>query len=145
MGKSFIKLLLTSYVFLYQLTGGKLGGTLFVVRVLLLTTTGRKTGRKRTIPLGYIEYDGGYVIIGLFAIFSNANPGWLYNLQTNPQSLIQIKNKQIDVHAEIVGLEKREQIWKQVRNNAPFYTWFPNRTNREIPLVQFHQTALPSV
>jgi len=53
---------LALYVFLDRLTGGKLGGNLFVIRVLLLTTAGRKTGKKRTTPLGYIEHDGGYAI-----------------------------------------------------------------------------------
>lgn len=140
MGKSFIRLILALYVFLYRLTGGRLGGNLLVIRVLLLTTTGRKTGKKRTTPMGYIEHDGDYVIIGLFAIFIDTNPGWFYNLKTNPHSLIQVREKQFEVSAEIVGLDKREQIWAQVAKLAPFYTKFSNRTNREIPLVILRPT-----
>jgi len=50
-------------VFLYQRTAGKVGGSMQGLRVLLPTTTGRKTGKKRITPLGYFEHDGGYAII----------------------------------------------------------------------------------
>lgn len=135
MGKLFIRFILAVYVFLYRRTGGKLGGNLFVIRVLLLTTTGRKTGKKRTTPMGYIERDGIYLMIGLFAMFVNANPGWFYNLRTNPSASVQVKDKQFEVNAEIVGLHQRDQVWAQVTEVAPFYAKFAKRTSREIPLV----------
>ena len=135
MGKSLLRLGLTIYAFFYRLTRGKLGGSLLVIPVLLLTTTGRKTGKKRTTPVGYIEHDGGYVIIGLFVVFGGANPGWFYNLRTNPRASIQIKDKQFEVSAEIVGPDKRGAIWARVTELVPIYAKVAKRTNREIPLV----------
>ncbi len=135
MGKSFLRRVLAIYVFLYRLTGGKFGGNLLVIRVLLLTTTGRRTGQKRTTPLGYIEHDGGYVIVGLFVVLGGPNLGWFYNLKTNPRASLQVKDKQFEVSAEIVGPDKRGQLWARVTEVAPFYAKFAKRTSREIPLV----------
>jgi deazaflavin-dependent oxidoreductase (nitroreductase family) len=135
MGKSFLRLVLAIYVFLYRLTGGKFGGNLLVIRVLLLSTTGRKTGKKRTTPLGYIDHDGGYGIVGLFVVFGGANLGWFHNLRSNPRASIQVKDKQFEVSAEIAGPDKRGQLWARVTEVAPFYAQFAKRTSREIPLV----------
>ena len=135
MGKSLLRLGLAIYAFLYRLTRGKVGGSLLVIPVLLLTTTGRKTAKKRTTPVGYIEHDGGYVIVGLFVVFGGANPGWFYNLRTNPRASIQVKDKQFEVSAEIVGPDKRGAIWAWVTELVPIYAKVAKRTNREIPLV----------
>ena len=135
MGKSLLRIGLAIYAFFYRLTRGKIGGSLLVIPVLLLTTTGRKTGKKRTTPVGYIEHDGGYVIVGLFIVFGGANPGWFYNLRTNPRASIQVKDKQFEVSAEIVGPDKRSPIWARVTELVPIYAKVAKRTNREIPLV----------
>ena len=70
------------YVFLYRRTGGKFGGKVQGLPVLLLTTNGRKTGKKRVTPLGYFEYDGYYVISASNAGF-DTNPAWFYNLKSH--------------------------------------------------------------
>lgn len=60
MRRLLFKLASAIHVFVYRLTGGKIGGEMRGFRLLLLTTTGRKTGKTRTIPLGYFEHDGDY-------------------------------------------------------------------------------------
>jgi hypothetical protein len=62
MQKTMFKLMMAIHIFLYRLTSGRFGGKMRDFKVLLLTTTGRKSGQKRTTPLGYFDYDGGYVI-----------------------------------------------------------------------------------
>jgi deazaflavin-dependent oxidoreductase (nitroreductase family) len=104
-------------------------------RVLLLTTAGRKTGKKHTTPVGYIEHDGGYVIVRFFVVFGGANPGWFHNLRTNPRASIQVKDKQFEVSAEIVGPDKRGPIWTRVTELNSIYGKMAKRTNREIALV----------
>lgn len=135
MGKSLLRLGLAIFAFFYRLTRGKVGGNLLVIRVLLLTTTGRKTGKKRTTPVGYIEHDGGYVMVGLFVVFGGTNPGWFYNLRTNPRASIQVNDKQFEVSAEIVEPDKRGPIWTRVTELVPIYAKVAKRTNREIALV----------
>ncbi len=132
--KLLFKPILAIYVFLYRLTGGKFGGAMQGLHVLLLTTTGRKTGRKRITPLGYFERDGGYVITGSYVAFG-AYPGWFYNLKSNPRAAIQVKDKQYKISAEIAGPDKRGQLWAQLIELAPTYANYAKRTSREIPLV----------
>lgn len=121
-------------VFLYRLTDGKFGGRVQGLRVLLLTTTGRKTAKKRTTPLGYFEDDGSYVIIGSNAGFET-HPAWFLNLKSNPRATIQVKDRQFQVNAEIAGPEKRGRLWARLIELAPGYANYAKRTRREIPLV----------
>jgi proline iminopeptidase len=134
MGSPIFRFFLSIYVFLYRLTAGSFGGKVQGLSVLLLTTSGRKTGKLRTTPLGYFEQDGGYVIIGSNA-GANSNPGWFYNLKSHPQAKIQIKEKQFEVNARIVGSEKRSQLWERLVEISPAYGNYAKKTNREIPLV----------
>jgi deazaflavin-dependent oxidoreductase (nitroreductase family) len=140
MGKSLLRLGLAIYAFFYRLTRGKVGGNLLVIRVLLLTTTGRRTGKTRTTPVGYIEHDGGYVIIGLFVVFGGANPGWFYNLRTDPHASIQVNDKQFEASAETVGPDKRGPIWTRVTELVPIYAKVAKRTKREVALVILRPT-----
>jgi len=90
--------------------------------------------------MGYIEHNGDYIIIGLFAVFSSKNPGWVYNLKANPAAVIQVKGKRTEVIAEIVRSDKRDQIWARVTKLAPLYTKVAKRTSREIPLLVLRPT-----
>ena len=121
-------------VLLYRLTGGRFGGKVLGLRVLLLTTTGRKTGKQRTTPLGYFEQDGGYVIIGSNA-GSDTHPGWFHNLRSDPHVTVEVKNKQSEASAEIAGTDRRGQLWSQLIELAPGYSNYAKRTSREIPVV----------
>jgi deazaflavin-dependent oxidoreductase (nitroreductase family) len=122
------------HIFLYRLTDGRFGGEMRGFKVLLLTTTGRKSGQKRTTPLGYFDYDGGYVITA-----SNGglprNPGWYYNLKGNPQVTVQVKDRAMTAVAEEVKGNLRNQLWDQLIEQAPGYAEYPKRTTREIPMV----------
>jgi len=89
--------------FLYRASGGRIGGKMGQVEVLLLTTTGRKSGKKRTLPLVYIM-DGPAYVITASAGGADKNPGWFFNVRSNPQSLIQVREKQI----KVISLSHRE-------------------------------------
>jgi deazaflavin-dependent oxidoreductase (nitroreductase family) len=102
--------------------------------VLLLITTGRKTGRTRTTPLTYFEHDGGYVITGSNGGFP-AHPAWFHNLRSNPRATVQVNNRQFEVRAEIAGPGGRGQLWARLIEIAPFYARYATKTRREIPLV----------
>jgi deazaflavin-dependent oxidoreductase (nitroreductase family) len=122
------------YVFLFRLTGGKVGSRVQGLPVLLLTTTGRKTGKERTTPLGYFEYDGGYVITGSNAGL-HTQPAWFHNLRTIPQVTVQIQDKQLTAIAEPAEPELRKQLWAKLVELAPSYANYQKRTTREIPMV----------
>lgn len=132
--KYVFKLVMAIHVFLYRLTGGRFGGQMRDFKVLLLTTTGRKSGQKRTTPLGYFDYDGGYVITA-----SNAglprNPGWYYNLKSKPQVTVQVKDRVMTAVAEEAQSDLRNQLWGQLIEQAPSYGDYEKSTTREIPMI----------
>ena len=122
------------YIFLYRLTGGKLGGKVQGLPVLLLTTIGRKTGKKRITPLGYFEHDGYYVISASNPGF-DTHPAWFHNLKSRPQVELQIGNKQSTAVAEPANPTLRKQLWATLVQRAPGYGAYEKRTSREIPMV----------
>src|SRR5260370_8036604 len=106
------------------------------VPVLLLTTTGRKTGKKRTLPLINIM-DGSAYVITASAGGADKNPGWFFNIRSNPQATIQVKDKHIKVMAEIAGQEKKSELWARLVEVAPNFAGYQKRTSRSIPLFLF--------
>ena len=125
---------MTIYVFLYRLTGGKFGGKVQGLSVLLLTTIGRKTGKKRITPLGYFEHDGYYVITASNAGF-DTHPAWFHNLKSHPQVTVQIGDKQFTASAELADPTLRRQLWDKLVERAPGYAAYEKRTTREIPIM----------
>jgi deazaflavin-dependent oxidoreductase (nitroreductase family) len=121
-------------VFLYRRTAGRFGGTIQGLPVLLLTTTGRRTGKRRTTPLGFFEHSGGFVIIGSNAGF-DTHPGWFHNLRHTPRASIEIKDRQFDVNSEILGPDVRPELWAKLVALAPGYAEYAKKTRREIPMV----------
>ncbi len=129
-----LKLWMALHVGIYRLSGGKLGGNMSGSRVLLLTTTGRKSGKIHTVPLGCFDHEDGYVIVA-----SNSgqptHPAWYHNLKSNPNVTVQVFDKVMSVTAEVLSGEARKQAWQQVIATAPSYANYEKRTTREIPVV----------
>lgn len=132
--KILFRIMVAFQVWLYRLTGGKLGGQIRGFKVLLLTTKGRKSGKTYITPLGCFDNESGYVIVA-----SNAgqpsNPSWYYNLKSNPQVTVQVLDKVMPATAEVLSGEARTQAWRQVIATAPSYANYEKRTTREIPLI----------
>ena len=132
--KILLRSFLSLFVWLYQRTNGQFGGEVQGLPVLLLTTTGRKTGKKRITPLGYFEYEGNYVIIASNAGF-NTHPAWFHNLKSHPQVALQIRDKHLTASAEPADPTLRQKLWDQLVERAPGYGAYQKRTTREIPIV----------
>ena len=132
-----VKLIFKIMVFLYNASSGRIGGKMGKVPVLLLTTTGRKTGKQRTLPLVYIM-DGSAYVITASAGGADKHPGWFFNIRSNPQATIQVKDKHIPVTAEIAGPEKKPELWARLVEGAPNFAGYQKRTSREIPMVILH-------
>ena len=122
------------HVFLYRISGGRFGSQMRGFGVLLLTTTGRKTGKRRTMPLGYIRDGDSYVVIASNGGLDR-HPAWYFNLQQNPNVQIQVRERTLDVKAETAQGDHRQRLWSQVLAEAPGYADYQTRTTREIPLV----------
>jgi len=129
-----IKTMAAIHEFWYRLTGGVLGGSIMGRPILLLTTTGRKTGAQRTTPLMYLE-DGEKLVI----IASNGgnprHPAWWLNLEKNPQAEVQLRSEKRRVKAEEATGEERERLWRAVVETYSGYEGYQKTTDRQIPVV----------
>ena len=124
-------------IFLYRRTHGKIGGRVQGLSVLLLQTTGRKTGKEHITPVGYFM-DGGNYIITASNAGRNTHPAWFHNLRANPRVTIEIKDQQMEVEAEVAASEKRKALWSRLTSLSPHYATYAQKTTREIPLVILH-------
>jgi len=132
--KRVFRFFLGMYVFLYRLTRGRFGGEVQGLRVLLLTTEGRKTHRRRTAPLGYFMDGDRFVIIASNAGF-DTHPAWFHNLRENPRVDIEIGSRKLQATAEVIAAGPRKLLWANLVNLAPGYAKYETKTTREIPLV----------
>ena len=121
-------------VFFYRLTGGKIGGTLRGAPVLLLTTTGRKTGKKRTTPLLYVS-DGNNLTVVASNGGRSKDPSWLFNLKKNPEAEVQIKKNQSKVWATQISPDEKARLWPLLTKIYPAYNDYQKKTTRETPVV----------
>lgn len=119
---------------LYRLTGGIFGGRIRGLQVLLLTTTGRKTGKARTTPLGFFMHAGMYVVTASNAGMDN-HPAWFLNLKNNPQVALQVGARRLAATAEPADPALREQLWAELVKRAPGYKAYQKHTTRVIPMV----------
>ena len=132
--KSVMRFFLSIYIGMYRLTKGRFGGSMAGLGVLLLTTTGRKTGKIRTTPLGYIRDNENYVIIASNA-GADSNPGWYFNVQNDPKVTIQVNDQEMKVTAKTADPDTRKRLWAQLVKISPRYGGYETKTSREIPMV----------
>ncbi|HEV7770591.1 MAG TPA: nitroreductase/quinone reductase family protein [Solirubrobacterales bacterium] len=116
---------------IYRATGGRIGGRVGRAPVLLLTTTGRKSGQPRTAPVLYLA-DGENVIL----INTNAGnakiPAWSLNLTANPEAEIELGRKRRPVRARIAEGEERADLWHKSNVQYAGFDDYEAKLNREI-------------
>jgi deazaflavin-dependent oxidoreductase (nitroreductase family) len=103
-------------------------------KTLLLTTTGRKTGRPTTTPLIYAEAGDDYVVVASKG-GAPAHPGWYRNLAKNPRVEVQVKGDVFPAQARTATGEERERLWELASLQWPDYDAYQTRTERQIPVV----------
>jgi len=118
----------------FRATGGRLGGNLVGMPVLLLTTTGRKSGQPRSTPMPYYTKGDDLVIVG-----SNNgedhDPAWWLNLQADARAQVQRMGDETPVRARLAEPEERARLWPELLAFNPRYAYYEKCTDREIPVV----------
>lgn len=122
------------HVRVYRETGGRHGYNWRGTTILLLTTTGRKSGQEHTTPLIH-RTDGDRWVIVASKGGAPANPGWYENLVADPDITIQVKDEVIPVQASTAEGAERERLWSLMTEVWPDYDSYQTRTEREIPVV----------
>ena len=127
------------HVFFYKLSGGRIGGRFRGARVLLLSTTSRKTGKRRTSPLLYI-IDGKNLAVVASNGGRDSYPSWWTNLKKSPDAEIQIKKEKKKVTAEQASDDEKERLWPLLTRMYPTYDDYQKKTTRKIPVVVLKPT-----
>jgi deazaflavin-dependent oxidoreductase (nitroreductase family) len=118
----------------YQDTGGEEGHDWQGTSVLLLTTTGRRTGERRTTPLIYQPHDDAYLIVASKG-GADEPPAWYRNLEANPDVEVQVKGDRFPARARTATSEEKPEMWKAMTAVWPAYDEYQTKTEREIPVV----------
>jgi deazaflavin-dependent oxidoreductase (nitroreductase family) len=118
----------------YRLTGGKVGGRIGKVPVLLLTTIGRRSGQPRTQPLAYTHVGDGYAVIASKGGAAQ-HPFWYLNLRANPLAEVTVGREKRTVRARDAQGDERERLWRTLADLYPAYDRYAQKTSRRIPVV----------
>ena len=122
----------------FRVSGGRFLGKMSGLPVLILVTTGRRSGKRRAAPLLYIEDGGAFVVIASFG-GQPEHPAWYLNLEADPQATVELGEERVAVRAETTRGAERERLWALMTEGYGGYEGYRRKTTREIPVVRLHR------
>jgi deazaflavin-dependent oxidoreductase (nitroreductase family) len=122
----------------FRANGGKVGGPFEGGNLLLLTTTGAKSGQPRLSPLAFLTVDDKMLIIGSYA-GADVDPAWVHNLRANPRARIEVGTTAYDVNARELPMAERDEIYPKIVELTPVFGEYQLRTSRVIPLFELQK------
>ncbi len=123
-----------AHAWLYSHSAGRLGGSVGGHRVLLLTTTGRRSGRERRTPVQY-ERIGDEVVVAAAGGGSPSPPAWWLNLEADPEVEVQVGAERWLAHAETTGPRHRAELWPTLIARNPSLESVQAKSGRQLPIV----------
>lgn len=118
-----------------RVSGGRIGGRGFGMPVLILTTTGRKSGEPRTTVLTSPVQDGDSLVLVASYGGDNRHPAWFLNLRDDPAVEVEMRGRKRSMRARVAAADERRALWPRVTAAYRGYAAYQRRTDREIPLV----------
>ena len=118
----------------FRANGGKVGGQFAGAPLLLLHTTGAKTGQARVNPMMYLA-DGDDHVVFASKAGAPTNPDWYHNLLANPRASIEVGDQTFNVVARVAEGETRERLWSRQKELYPGFADYEAKTTRQIPVV----------
>lgn len=118
----------------FRANGGKVGGMFEGQPMLLLTTTGAKSGQQRVSPLGFTTDNGRMVVMASNA-GAPANPSWYHNLRANPRVTIELGTETFPARATIAKGAERQRLYDQMIAQMPGFAAYQDMTTRQLPMV----------
>ena len=122
----------------FRANDGKVTGPFEGGNLLLLTTTGAKSGQSRLSPLAYFRIDGKLIIIGSFA-GAPISPAWVHNLRANPRAHIEVGTEAHDVTARELPAAERNELFEKISAASPGFAEYQAKTSRVIPLFELQR------
>ena len=123
-----------THLAVHRVTKGRVLGSVAGMPVLLLTTTGRRSGKARTTPLTFLR-DGADLVVIASNGGADRSPDWSLNLQQTPRAVVEIGTDKLVVTARSASEQERERLWVVVTATYAGYARYQERTTRRIPVV----------
>ena len=128
-----VKAVTRAHVFLHRLTGGRLFNKLGGDDVCFVTMTGAKSGRRLTIPLMYVPYQGGVLLVASMG-GAPRNPVWYGNLVKHPDIAVNHRGRPMKLRARLATPDEKPDLWPICDGHYAPYAEYRKRTTREIPI-----------
>jgi len=118
----------------FRANAGRVGGNFKGAPLLLLHSTGARTGAERVSPMMYQQVGDEWAVFASKA-GADSNPDWFHNLVAHPQAQIEVGTDTVDVTARVAGDDEREPIWQAQKAAYPGFAGYEQKTSRQIPVV----------
>ncbi|MEV0148495.1 MULTISPECIES: nitroreductase family deazaflavin-dependent oxidoreductase [unclassified Nonomuraea] len=118
----------------FRANGGKVGGMFEGANLVLLTTTGRKSGKQVTSPVMYLKDGERIVVIASYA-GADHHPAWYLNLVANPSLTVEVGTEKYQARAEVMEGDERDRLYARMVEVAPGFAEYQAKTERRIPVV----------
>lgn len=118
----------------FRANEGRVGGQFEGAPVLLLTSTGAKSGERRTTPVVY-QQDGDRMVIFASKAGAPNNPAWYHNLRANPTATVEVGADKLEVDAIVTEGDERERLFSKQKELMPQFADYERKTTRRIPVV----------
>jgi deazaflavin-dependent oxidoreductase (nitroreductase family) len=126
----------------FRANAGKVGGRYEGNELLLLTTTGAKSGEPRVAPLVAFRVDGKLLIVAGYG-GADVNPAWVHNLRANPRAHVEVSTGSLDVVARELDPSEREAVIPKINTTKPAFAYanYQSKTTRTIPIFELQEDA----
>jgi deazaflavin-dependent oxidoreductase (nitroreductase family) len=118
----------------FRANGGKVGGNFEGAPLLLLHSTGAKSGQERVNPMMYQAVGDSFAVFASKA-GADTNPDWYHNVIAHPETVAEVGTETIEVTARVLDAEEREPIWQEQKSRYPGFADYETKTSRVIPVV----------
>ncbi len=122
----------------FRAHGGEVGGDYTGFSLLLLTTTGARSGRSHTTPLSYLADSGRYIVVAA-AGGAPAHPDWYYNLIAHPRVTVEAGTEVFDATAVVTSGQERDALFERFAARYPQLVVYQGRTTRPVPVIALHR------
>jgi deazaflavin-dependent oxidoreductase (nitroreductase family) len=119
----------------FRANDGKVGGNFEGAPLLLLHTTGARSGKERTNPVMYQDLGGGSVAVFASKAGADTNPDWYHNVVAHPDVTAEIGTETRSFRARVADADEREPIWEKQKGEYPGFAGYEAGTSRVIPVV----------
>ena len=124
----------------FRANEGKVGGQFEGAPLLLLTTTGNKSGQPHTVPLMYLPY-GDRLVVFASKAGAPTNPDWYFNVLAHPMATVEVRTKTFEATASIVPDDLRDELYAKQAEAYPGFAEYQAKTTRKIPAVSLRMAG----